>query len=208
VSRPPAPLRHLERPATGEPEGALVFLHGYYGLPDDFLPLLDKLDPRRRLHGFLPEAPVEVAEGRTAWWVDDDGRPELQVAPAARWLSSLPFPPGRIVVGGWSQGAAVAYALALGAGRPRPAGVLALGGTLFERPELDLARPLPPVAIAHGRRDDVVPVESARRARDVLEGAGARVIYLETEIGHELDQAVVPQLRDFVASALDLRPVS
>jgi phospholipase/carboxylesterase len=192
-------VRHLERPPAGEAAGALVFCHGYYGLPGDFLPLVDKLDPGRRLHGYLPHAPHEVAEGRAAWW-DHTAEPRPQLAPLAEWLDSLPFPADRIVLGGWSQGAAMAGALALAAGRARPAGLLLLGGRLLEEPAPDLTREPPPTAIAHGRHDDAIPVEQARRARSLLESAGGTVLYLETDVGHELDQDVVPQLREFVGS--------
>lgn len=36
--------------------------------------------------------------------------------------------PSRTILGGFSQGAAMSYALGLGAGRPAPAGILALSG--------------------------------------------------------------------------------
>ena len=38
----------------------------------------------------------------------------------------------------------------------------------------------------------------ARRARDVLEGAGATIVYCETDVGHEIDQTVVPTIRNFL----------
>ena len=41
--------------------------------------------------------------------------------------------------------------------------------------ELDLERPLPPIAIGHGTYDPVIPVEFGRSARGVLEGAGAEL---------------------------------
>ena len=47
-------LRALERPAAGEPEGALVLLHGRGADEHDLFPLLDALDPERRLHGYTP----------------------------------------------------------------------------------------------------------------------------------------------------------
>ena len=44
-----------------------------------------------------------------------------------------------------------------------------------------------------------MPVAVARRGRDVLERAGATVLYRETNVGHEIDEAVVPDLRAFLA---------
>jgi predicted esterase len=103
------------------------------------------------------------------------------------------------VLGGWSQGTNLAYALGLGPGPARPAGLLALGGGFRDELPPDLERPLPPIAIAHGRSDDAVPVDVARQTRDVLERAGAAVLYRETEIGHAVDEAVIPDLRAFLA---------
>jgi phospholipase/carboxylesterase len=86
--------------------------------------------------------------------------------------------------------------------RPRPAAIFALGGRLPGPDELDLGSPLPPVLIAHGSQDDSVPVESARHARAVLTAAGASVSYLETSVGHRIDQNVLPQVREFLRHAL------
>ena len=47
-------LTHLERPARGEPEGLLVLLHGRGADEHDLFPLLDVLDPERRLLGVTP----------------------------------------------------------------------------------------------------------------------------------------------------------
>jgi phospholipase/carboxylesterase len=193
-------LRHLERPPAGEPIGALVFFHGYFGIPKDFLPFLDKIDPERRFHGYLPEGPLLINEGRTSWFDRDAPESsEEQLAPVAAWLDALPIPAARTVLAGWSQGGMVAYALGLTRGRPRPAGLIALGAQLPPEPPPDLERPSPPIAIGHGTADDAVDVEHARAARDLLRGAGAEVLYLETGIGHQIDQAIVADLRAFLA---------
>ena len=44
-------LTYLKRPAAGEPAGALVLLHGRGTSEHDLVPLLDALDPERRLVG-------------------------------------------------------------------------------------------------------------------------------------------------------------
>jgi phospholipase/carboxylesterase len=194
-------LHVTEQPAAGEPAGALVFLHGYFGNEDDFPGLLDRLDPDGRFHRYVPRGPIPLGEDRAQWFEFD--RPAgawEQLEPVAAWLDSLPYPPDRIVLVGWSQGAFAAGALGLAVGRPRPAAVVLLGGSLpFAFAELDLAPPLPTVAIVHGSADDSVPVASARNGRALLEAAGAHVFYRETPVGHELDRAVVPDLRALLA---------
>jgi predicted esterase len=196
-----ATLRHLERPAARDPVGALVFFHGYFGIPEDFVAFLDKIDPDRRFHGYLPEGPWPVHDGRTSWLDREASEsPEEQLAPVAAWLDSLPVAAARTVLAGWSQGGMVAYALGLARGRTRPAAIMALGALLPSDLTLDLERPPPPVAIGHGTADDAVDVGHARTARDVLAAAGGDVLYLETGIGHEIDQQIVPDLRAFLAT--------
>lgn len=193
-------VRHVERSAAGDPAGALVFFHGYGGVPEEWLGFLDRIDPERRFHGYVPEAPHLDLDRRRSWFPrGSTSRPETQIAPVMGWLDGLPYRPDQTVLGGWSQGTNLAYVLALGPGRARPAGLLALGGGFRNELPPDLTRPLPPVAIAHGRCDDAVPVHVARQTREVLERAGAAVLYCETQIGHRIDEAVIPDLRAFLA---------
>jgi phospholipase/carboxylesterase len=119
------------------------------------------------------------------------------------WFDGLPFPADRIVLGGFSQGAVMSYALGLGKGRPRTKALLALSGFIptVEGWEADLEPPFPPIAIAHGSYDPVIPVEFGRDARARLESAGADVLYLESPIEHSIDPQTVLQLRALVLSA-------
>ncbi len=193
-------VRHVERPAAGDPVGALVFFHGYGRMPEAMVGFLDKIDPTRRFHGYLPEAPYRERDGETSWFRRCSTElPESQLVPVAEWLNGLPYRREQTVLGGWSQGTNLAYALALGPGHARPAGLIALGGGFRNELPPDLARPLPPIAIGHGRSDDAVPVHVARQARDALERAGAAVLYCETEIDHRIDDDVIPDLRAFLA---------
>lgn len=208
-------LVHLMRPADGEPEGALVLLHGRGVDERDLLPLLDALDPERRLAGITPGAPLRVAPGGRHWYVVRRvGQPDpATFGPTFErlcdWFDSLPealgVPVARTVVGGFSQGTVMSYALALGAGRPSPAGLVALSGFLPTVPglELDLAghRELP-VAIAHGTLDPVIGVEFGRDARDRLVAAGLDVSYRESPVPHTIDPAAIGGLREFVAGAI------
>lgn len=195
-------LVHRERPAAGAARGALVFFHGFYGVPEDFLPFLDEIDPDRRLHGYLPRAHWPMSEGRGAWLNPDHSKESASdLVPVFRWLDSLPVSTGQRVYAGWSQGARVAYEAGL-RDRARPAAIVALGGRLPDLAELDLTAPLPPVLIAHGSEDESVAVEHARRARAVLVEAGAEVTYLETAVGHRIDQSAIPQIREFLMRVL------
>ena len=93
------------------------------------------------------------------------------------------------MLGGFSQGTVMSYALGLAASRPRPAGILAMSGFIptVEGFELDLeSRAGLPVSISHGTYDPVIGVEFGRDARDRLEAAGADVAYREDPVAHQI----------------------
>jgi phospholipase/carboxylesterase len=187
------------RPAAGQPKAALVLFHGRGADENDLFPLLDVLDPERRLVGATPRGPLSLPPGGRHWYaLGGIPTPEpttfhASYAAAAEWLDSLLAQHGlaadRLVLGGFSQGAVMSYSLGLGKGRPRPAAITAFSGFIPEVPgfELDLSPPLPPVAIGHGTHDPVIEVEWGRRARALLEQAGAQVLYRETPMFHQID---------------------
>ncbi len=202
-------LRALERPAAGAPEGALVLLHGRGADEHDLFPLLDALDPERRLHGYTPRAPLALPPGGAHWYVVPRvGYPDPETFAAgfgalAEWFDGLPFPARDIVLGGFSQGAVMSYALGLGRGRPRTRMLVALSGFIptVDGWSADLASPFQPIAVAHGSYDPVIPVEFGRQARETLAGAGAEVWYRESPIEHGIDPQILPELRALVAAA-------
>src|SRR5437867_4921701 len=173
------------RPAAGPPQGALVLFHGRGADEYDRFPLLDALDPERRLVGATARGPLSLPPGGAHWYVlGGIGTPEATTfhasySAASEWLDGVLREHGvghdRLVMGGFSQGGVMAYSLGLGAGRPRPAGIVALSSFIptVEGFSLDLSPPLPRIAIGHGTMDDVIGVEWGRRARELLEAAGA-----------------------------------
>jgi phospholipase/carboxylesterase len=196
-------LTHLTRPARSEPEGLLVLLHGRGADEHDLFPLLDVLDPNRRLLGVTPRGPLALPPGGAHWYaLYRLGYPDPETFWATyprvvEWLDGLGFPPERTVLGGFSQGGVMTYALGLAEGRPRPAGLIALSCFVPTVPglELDLKPPLPPVAIGHGVYDDVIGLEWGRTARKLLTDAGADVLYRESPLAHTIDPAVLDELR-------------
>jgi phospholipase/carboxylesterase len=187
-------IHHLERPAVGEPDGLLVLFHGRGADERDLFPLLDVLDPQRRLLGVTPRGPLSFPPGGAHWYaLHRLGEPDPDTfwttyPQVVEWLEAFGFPPQRTVLGGFSQGAVMTYALSLAAERLRPAGLVALSGFIPRVPglELDLAS-APPVAIGHGTYDEVIGVEWGRAARDALVAAGADVLYRESPMGHSID---------------------
>jgi phospholipase/carboxylesterase len=203
------------RPAAREPAGALVLFHGRGADEDDLFPLLDRLDPERRLVGATPRGPLSLPPGGRHWYVlggiptPEPGTFHASLSAAAQWLDGFLSDHGlladRLVLGGFSQGAVMSYCLGLGRGRPRPAALTAFSGFIptVEGFELDLAPPLPPVAIGHGTHDPVIEVQWGRRARDVLAQAGAEVLYRETPMIHQIDPDFVPDVARWLEAVLE-----
>jgi phospholipase/carboxylesterase len=178
------PLHALARPARSDPEGALVLLHGRGADEHDLYPLLDLLDPERRLHGGTPAGPLQLPPGGRHWYrlggipTPDPDTFHASVPLLADYLDALPVPLERVVIGGFSQGAVMSWAMSLGPGRPRPAGVIALSGFLPRVEHWPLALDGLdglPVTIAHGTHDPVISVDFGREARDALTAAGAEL---------------------------------
>jgi len=163
-------------------------------------------DPERRLLGVTPRGPLRLPPAGAHWYVFREvGYPDPETFDptfrrASAWLDALAEETGisaeRTVLGGFSQGAVMSYALGLGSDRPRPAAIVALSGFIptVDGFELDLQRPRPPVAIGHGTRDPVISVDFGRRARDLLRQAGADVLYRESPLTHTVDPAFIAEL--------------
>jgi phospholipase/carboxylesterase len=214
-------LAHELRPAAGEPEGVLVLLHGRGTSEQDVLPLLEVLDPERRFVGACPRGPLELPPMGHHWYVvprvgfPDPDTFRASYAALADWLDALAahtgVAPERTILGGFSQGTVMAWAMGLGPDRPLPAGILAISGFVptVEGWEPDRSRlDGLPVAIAHGSEDPIIPVDFGRAARDLATEAGAEVLYRENRVAHFIDPNVVGDLAAWVQARRASAPLA
>lgn len=211
-----AQLVHLVREPAANPEGALILLHGRAVDERDLFPMLDELDPDRRLLGLTPGAPLtnQPPGGRHWYVIERIGQPEeasfvSTLTTLCRFLDGAlrerGIPWERTVVGGFSQGAAVACAVALGEGRPRAAGLLMMSGfyptvggwKLDPRAKSGMA-----AYVTHGIYDPVIPIDFGREARDRLTEGGLAVSFREAQVQHSVDFALIGEIRDWVASVI------
>lgn len=198
-----ARLAWLERSAATAPQGLLVLHHGRGTEESDLLGLADALDPERRLRVVTPRAPLQLPGSPGFHWyvVPRVGFPDHDTFHAARaalaelhnelWEEGEIGPEGT-VLGGFSMGSVMSYAMALGADRPPVAGILAFSGFVptVDGWEPSLAdRTGMRAFIAHGRRDPVIEVGFGERARDLLREGGLDVTYRESDVGHQIDPA-------------------
>ena len=201
------PLSAIERPAAGDPQGLLVLHHGRGSDEQDLMGLAAVFDPERRLHVVTPRAPLRLPGSPGYHWylVPRVGYPDPDSFRAAytelaafhdELWEQTDIGPEQTVLGGFSMGAVMSYALGLGGDRPAPAGILALSGFL---PTVDGWQPSlgdrngTKVLIAHGRLDPVIPVAFARTAHELLEQAGFTVDYRESDAAHNVDASDIPR---------------
>lgn len=206
------------RRSAAEPQGALVLLHGRGTDQHDLQGLVDLLDPERHLVALTPRGPLSLPPGGRHWYaVERVGHPDPATFTATydvldRWLVQLPqltgVPWEQTVLGGFSQGAVMSYALGLGAGRPSPAAILALSGFIPTVPgwQIELAgREGLPVAIGHGSLDPVIAVRFAHEAEQTLRAAGLAVNFRESPIAHSIDPGFATALGPWIARAIAVR---
>jgi phospholipase/carboxylesterase len=210
-------LEYRERPPAGPAAGLLVLHHGRGADESDLLPLGDHLDPERRLHVVAPRAPLSLGGPGYHWYVVPRvGFPDPETFRAAyvqlaalhdELCQRLGLGPDRTVLGGFSMGSVMSYALGLGPDRPAPAGILSFSGFVptVEGWEPQVPRPTK-VFIAHGRRDPIMDVHFARDADRLLRDAGMEVEYHESDAAHWIDPPAAIQATEWLGALLTQQP--
>lgn len=207
---PDKPMQTIEHESGREPKRAVIWLHGLGADGHDFEPIVPELRmpasmATRFIFPHAPIRPVTVNGGMAmrAWYdiyqfgggrQDADGVRASQKAVDALIEREVArgIDHSRIVVGGFSQGGAIA--LQTGLRHPhRIAGILALSTYLpLEETlaaEKHAANADIPIFMAHGTQDPVIPLTMATRSRDALTRAGYRVDWHQYGMPH----SVVPQ---------------
>ena len=207
----PAPLDSLEIETHAAPNASILWLHGLGAHGSDFIDAVPELGlpASAALRFVFPHAPVipVTCNGgyrMRAWYdilaldgsgrrLDADGLFENR---AAR----------RILLAGFSQGGALAYATALT--HPEPLGGLIALSTYLpipERlaPEFTAANADLPLFIAHGAQDDVVPPQLGRAAYDQLAEVGYLADWrLYRHLPHAVDRELLRDLGTWIAQQL------
>lgn len=195
-------------PESGPVEGSVVWLHGLGASGHDFEPIVPMLGlPQVRfVFPHAPSQPVTINGGAVmpAWYDiltldrSPDREREADIRRSAKLVEALlqrekarGVPPGKTVLAGFSQGAAMA--MHVGVRYPeRLAGLMVLSGyrvladtVAAERSE---ANQRTPVLMCHGLKDPVLPAELGREARDAMreEMPDAEVRWMGFPIGHEV----------------------
>lgn len=188
------------------PHPVIVLLHGWTGDEKVMWVFADRFPQEYLL--LSPRGLFDTPLGGYAWhpvkskrWPDID---EFSTAIDAlqQLLTSENFPTGifsTISLAGFSQGAALAYAYALHYPE-RVDQVMGLAGFLPDGvEELVETKPLAgkSIFVAHGTKDELVPVWRARQAVELLTRAGAQITYCEDDVGHKLSVGCFKGLESF-----------
>ena len=192
--------------------GTLVMLHGMTGTSEKMQPLADMLAPNG-WNVICPQAEIEhPTRGGFAWWLraEDptlplDSESQKQVEDSMRRVIRE-IPNGPVIIGGFSQGGAIASALLETDLHERIVG-LVLIGTKTVRPDF-LTESLPflkprEVVWMHGRKDHLVPLEVAIEHAEIYESAGWPVTRLEHEKGHMVNLNQLDELKNSIQRMAD-----
>lgn len=197
----------VQHPDCAPPWSVFLLLHGWTGDENSMWIFTPRL-PRNALL-IAPRGLFSASPDGFSWEeMRDNSWPNLNRLRFAsdRLMKDLIVPGNfpdanfkQLHVIGFSQGAALAYSLAIfypGAFRS----IAALSGFLPEESESllqDYRLGGLRIFIAHGTEDNLVPVTKAYQAEALLEKAGAKIVYCEDEVGHKISASCFRELEAF-----------
>ncbi len=190
----------------------LLLLHGWTG--DENSMWVFTRDLPKNYWMIAPRAPHQADSSGYSWRPSQESEKSRhsleQLGPAAEALiqlidqyqASTKIEAETFDVIGFSQGAAMSGVLTfLYPQRVRRLGILAgfipagLDGLVSKHP-LDGKS----IFVAHGTKDETVPIDRARASIEILEKAGGQVTYCEDEVGHKLSITCLHALRKFLSA--------
>jgi phospholipase/carboxylesterase len=204
-----------------DPVAAVIWMHGLGADAHDFEPAvpmlaLDSERPLRFIFPNAPQRPVTINGGMVmpAWYdllsfdrdaIEDEAGMRESAAGVEHLISreiDRGLSADRIVLAGFSQGGALALFTGLRQ-QQTLAGVIALSGYL---PLGDIVakekQGRPPVFMAHGIIDDVVPVNFGRNSRRKLSQWGYDVRWQEYSMAHTVTAEELADVQSFLAGIL------
>ena len=198
-----------------KPYPLIVLLHGFGSSMHDLAGLAPSIDPKGYIYA-CPNGPIHVplGPGITGYaWMRHPGSRNPDAAQAAEEALSVfldevmqqyQAPPGRLLLGGFSQGGMMTYQVGL----PRPdlfAGLVALSSLLEDPQGLEPRLPqerAQPIFIAHGTQDTMITVGQAQQSRDFLQAQSYCPSYHEYEMAHEITAEVLQDLVPWIRQTL------
>ncbi len=186
------------RPARSIPSRLVLLIHGLSGDENSMW-----IFGRNLPGNYAVLAPRGIHPAREGGYTWRKVRPDMKGLPVMEelrpsadalisfvddWSKSEGISTAQVDLIGFSQGAALTYTTAI-LHPDRIRALAALSGFIPRGAEDLVSTGIlagKPIFVSHGRQDDMVPVELARRSVALLEASGATVKYCETDGGHKV----------------------
>lgn len=191
---------------TQEPAYLVLLLHGWGAAGKDvenFANIFARIMPFAAFH--LPTAPFPVADGGFDWLGPQGVRssaPHLEAYIDAT-MAKYSLDESRTILGGMAEG--MMACLHVGLRRARPlAAIVGFCGMLAE-PETLAAeiRSRPPLFLAHGDKDETIPLDTFGRSVQALRDNGLQPeLHIAKGVGHTIDTAGISQAWRFMYRAM------
>jgi len=195
-------------------KGTLVMLHGMTGTSNKMLPLANKLVPSN-WEIFCPEAIIpHPTRGGFAWWLRDEfNDPSGPLNPldeksmeqardsVTRVIEEIPE--GPLIIGGFSQGGAIASLMLERSIQDRIVGLILIGTKTINPDGLisAVSKIWPrPVVWMHGEKDHLVPISVGEEHVRIFEDAFWPVTRIKHHKGHMVDISKMDELVQAIRS--------
>lgn len=201
-------IRLPEAASKTQPPPLVVMLHGWGG--DESAMWIFKQALPKHVAAVAPRAPLPLNGEGFVWFEEThlspaSGSLEVALEKMEHFMASLPqlYPvdPTQMVLIGFSQGAFMGNAFTL----THPfdvVGVASLAGAMPDMPAVDTHPDLLaglPIFVAHGLRDNIVPVSAARQTQAAYQKLGADVTYGEYSAAHKMALQAIKDLKTWLA---------
>jgi phospholipase/carboxylesterase len=198
------------------PAATVIWLHGLGADGHDFEPIVPELrltKPVRFVFPHAPIRPVTINQGmRMRAWYDifqfgAGPEDDAGVRASQKLVEGLieKEQGKKIVLAGFSQGGAIVLQTAL-RHPERLAGVMALSTYLPLSATLETERHKAnhdvPIFMAHGKFDDIIPIDKAKRSREILEKLGYPVTWQEYPMPHSVCAEEIADISRFLTTIL------
>ncbi len=206
------------------PAATVIWMHGLGADGYDFADIVPQLQLPEDIKFIFPHAPVRpvtlnAGMKMRAWFdvyelgenakLDEEGIYAAQqlIDELIDYEIAAGVPSGKIVLAGFSQGAAMALHCGLRYSK-KLAGILALSGFLLladrAADEINKANKRIPILMMHGTVDDIVPLKFGQRSRELLHNFGFEVEWHEYPMPHTVCPEEIQQVSTWLQNILGL----
>jgi phospholipase/carboxylesterase len=209
-------MEAIEIETGPNPVASVIWLHGLGADGHDFEPIVPELrlsKPVRFVFPHAPIRPVTINQGmRMRAWYDifqfgGGAEDDAGIRASQKLVEEIiTAEKGRkIILAGFSQGGAIVLQTAL-RHPERLAGVMALSTYLPLAAKLESERSKAnhdvPIFMAHGKFDDIIPIDRAQRSKEMLEKLGYPVEWHEYPMPHSVCAEEIRDISSFLVRIL------